>query len=113
MRSLTLFFLLCLFALPSYAQQLPKTDTLSFWVNGTCGSCKARIEDALMDLAGVRQAAWDVQTKVCTVIYSPKRMTPERLKQVVLGLGYSLKDIPTTVPRTCCGGKHTEVPLKQ
>lgn len=39
-------------------------------VYGNCGMCKKRIETAAMSVEGVKEATWDVETKILTVKFS-------------------------------------------
>lgn len=42
----------------------------SFTVYGNCGMCKKRIEKAALSVKGVKEANWDVETKVLSVKFS-------------------------------------------
>lgn len=42
-------------------------DQVSIWVNGACGMCGERIENASMQIMGVEKASWDVTSKMLTV----------------------------------------------
>lgn len=42
-------------------------ETVYLWVNGTCGMCKERIEKAAMQLQGINQVFWNVETKMISI----------------------------------------------
>lgn len=42
----------------------------TFTVYGNCGMCKKRIEKAALSVDGVKEANWDVETKVLSVKFS-------------------------------------------
>ncbi len=54
------------FILPVAAKDIK----ISFHVNGKCGMCEERIENAL-DIKGIKFADWSKETKMCTVKFNP------------------------------------------
>lgn len=42
----------------------------TFTVYGNCGMCKKRIEKAALSVDGVKEANWDVETKVLSIKFS-------------------------------------------
>ena len=61
-----IFFLFCSFI--SNAQN----KKISFLVNGMCGMCEDRIENAL-DIKGISFASWNQETKMCNVTFNMKK----------------------------------------
>ncbi|MEN6372490.1 MAG: heavy metal translocating P-type ATPase [Armatimonadota bacterium] len=69
-----------------------KTETIQFPIKGMhCASCVRRIEQHLSELEGVAKASINLATERATVEYAPQQITPEKIKTVILFLGY---DIP-------------------
>lgn len=65
------------------------TTTLS--VQGNCGECKERIENAA-DIKGVKLASWDSKTQVLTVTYKSDKVTLDQIKEAVLNAGHDVGD---------------------
>ena len=62
--------------------------TLTLAVSGMhCASCGLLIDDALLDLEGVRNARTDLRTGTCTVV-ADGRITDEALCAAVQDIGY-------------------------
>lgn len=54
-----------------------------------CESCRPRIESALFNNPGVKQAKLDVATQTIKVTYNPKKTTVEEIKKNILASGYA------------------------
>ena len=77
----------------SYAQK--KDDTVketTFKVEGVCGMCEKRIEDAALRTKGVKLADWDKKTKNLKVVYDTKKVSLEDIQTAVSNNGH---DTPT------------------
>ncbi len=61
-RTIYIWFLAMIVGTGAYAQ-----NTLSIWVNGTCGMCEERIENAAMEVGGVNAASWSEDTKMLDI----------------------------------------------
>jgi len=95
MQTLKIFSFLTLFmalATISFAQ---KTKTEAIPVSGNCGMCKLKIEKAAKD-AGVKEASWDVDSKVLTVTYKSSSTNSAKIQQAVAAAGYDTRDVKTT-----------------
>ncbi len=55
----------------------------------TCGHCKASVENALQDLAGVDDATVDLETGAVMVRHSDE-VTVDQLSAAVVSAGYSV-----------------------
>lgn len=62
------------------------TSTLK--VYGQCGMCKEKIETELSYTPGVSFGEWNTETKELTVRYNPKKITLDKIKQVLADIGY-------------------------
>ncbi|MFX4260680.1 heavy-metal-associated domain-containing protein [Pelotomaculum propionicicum] len=68
-------------------------DKITLHVEGmSCGHCKAAVEKALKELAGVLGAEADVAAKTVAVTYDPGKVGRDDLAGAVAGAGYEVKD---------------------
>lgn len=65
-----------------------KLKTVTFKVYGNCGMCKSTIEKSLKGVKGVAAATWDVDAKMITVTYNPKKIELLDIHQKIAGVGY-------------------------
>jgi len=72
-----------------FAQQKETT----FWVNGVCGMCEKRIESALMNSPGVKFADWDKETLLVKVAYNSKKITEQKLHEILAGVGHDTQKV--------------------
>ena len=63
-------------------------DTATFKVYGNCEMCKKRIETALLKNKNIKQATWDVKSKMVTVVYNPHMITLDAIHQIVADAGH-------------------------
>lgn len=65
-----------------------KSDiTDSIQVNGVCGMCKSRIQNALK-VEGVSDATWDKETKILRVTYNPEIITNDAIQKKIAAVGH-------------------------
>ena len=76
----------CLLAMSSvtWAQGSLKCE---FTVKGCCPMCEDRIVEAL-DVPGVRAVEWDQFKEKAMVVYKPKKISEERIQQLVADAGH-------------------------
>ena len=69
---------------------LPNNDekTEKFTVYGNCGMCERTIENSLKNVDGVSKRDWDRETDVMTVVYNPKKISLDEIKQKIADVGY-------------------------
>ena len=72
---------------------LAQTSEVTFWVDGVCGMCEKRIETALLNTPGVRFADWSTETHQVKVAFNSKRLTEQRLHEVVASVGHGTKKL--------------------
>jgi periplasmic mercuric ion binding protein len=91
MKRLVIFITIIISSFSLFAQDSDiKTET--FKVQGNCGMCKQRIEDAAY-VKGVKRAEWNKDTKVLTVTYKPSKATSESILQSVAKVGHSSEKV--------------------
>ncbi len=98
LQSITLLALLLTFvaATTGTAQEAPpqgKTATVNIKTSGECEMCKESIEKEVNLMKGVKSAVLDTATKVLTVVYNPKKTSPEKIRTVISNLGYDADDV--------------------
>lgn len=87
MKRYFILILLSLFSFQSFAQSGDvKTET--FKVEGNCGMCKKRIEDAAY-VKGVKRADWNKEDHILTVVYRPSKTSAENIHQAIAKAGHS------------------------
>jgi len=87
--------ILLFIGLNSFAQKESKFTEINFRVEGVCGMCESRIENAL-DIKGIKLADWDVKTKNCRVIYKTADFKELDIHQIVADLGHTTEKVKTT-----------------
>lgn len=65
----------------------------TFWVNGVCGMCEKRIESALINTPGVKFADWDKESLQVTVAYNSKKITEQKLHEILAGVGHDTQKV--------------------
>jgi periplasmic mercuric ion binding protein len=88
MQRLFSFLLIAgLFLTPKVSFAGGKTVTKHFTVNGVCGQCKTRIEDAAY-VKGVKYADWNVKTHDLTIKYDSTKTSPEVFLKSIAKAGH-------------------------
>jgi copper chaperone CopZ len=70
-----------------------QNSEVTFWVDGVCGMCEKRIETALLNTPGVRFADWSTETHQVKVAFNSKKLTEQRLHEIVAGVGHDTKKV--------------------
>ena len=70
--------------------QSKKIIDTEIFVNGVCGMCEDRIELAL-DVKGIKVADWDVDSKMCRIVYKPEQIKEEEIHAILAGIGHDTK----------------------
>jgi copper chaperone CopZ len=83
----TLFAFILFSGLSFSVMAQSKFVTTSFKVSGNCSMCKKRIEAALVK-PGIRQAVWDVKTKMLQVTYNNEKISEQQIHETVAGAGH-------------------------
>lgn len=77
----------------SQAQSKPsKIQETQLKVQGVCGMCEARIEEAAR-IKGVKMADWDKKTKLLTIVFNPKKTSLKTVQQAVADAGHDTETI--------------------
>src|SRR6185503_1067821 len=78
------FLIVCMTAFSASAQ----LDTVKVMTSAICAECKERIEHDMSFEKGVKHSVLDLDTKVLTVVYNPKKTNPEKIRIAVTKTGY-------------------------
>ncbi len=81
--------LVCLFILLSFG--LKAQNEIKVWVDGSCETCKERIEKASMQIMGVNKATWDVSTQMLS-LDTDENFYQDDLLTHLSSVGYDTKD---------------------
>jgi periplasmic mercuric ion binding protein len=93
MKRYLIFFTFLALAIAAFAQTSKKIEEIKILTSAECGMCKETIERAMAYEPGVVKADLNVETKVLTVKYKPKKTSPEKLKLVVSKTGYDADEV--------------------
>jgi mercuric ion binding protein len=59
-----------------------------------CGMCKNKIEHDLALEKGIKSVSLDLDTKVVTVGYNPKKTDPDQIRKAISLIGYDADKVP-------------------
>lgn len=69
-----------------------KTVVVKFKVEGVCGMCKERIEEAAF-VKGVKYAQWDQKTEILEVVYRTDKTTEMDIHNSIAKAGHSTEKV--------------------
>ena len=102
------FIIMCGTIQSTFAQ----ADTVRIKTSAICEQCKERIENDLSFEKGIKSSSLDLDTKVVTVIYNPKKTNEQNIREAITKIGYDADSL-TADPKSykklpdCC--KHEAV----
>ena len=125
MRTITLLFSL-LVSIQAWAQEPPQKVDDGYLVqiktSAICEMCQETLERDLAFEKGVKEAKLNLDDKVMSVIYNPKRTDPETIRKRITLVGYHADTLARDsvayekLPFCCKDGSHgtpvPQVPLK-
>src|SRR4029453_9372031 len=86
-----LLYILLLYSLFNSVSAQKRTirqdSVITFKVFGNCEMCKERIENAARG-KGAISSVWDVESKLLTLNYDPKKTSPDRVEQRIADAGH-------------------------
>ncbi|CAM4106169.1 heavy-metal-associated domain-containing protein [Zobellia roscoffensis] len=94
MKTTILSIVMSLFTVLIFAQD--KNKKMTFDVNGKCGMCKERIEEAALNVKGVKYASWDIPTHQLAVIMDERKTDPMKIKTALVAVGHDTKELKAT-----------------
>ncbi|MGC6470101.1 MAG: heavy-metal-associated domain-containing protein [Flavobacteriales bacterium] len=84
------------FLVSSQSKTTKKILKTSFKVLGNCEMCEKKIEEAVLNLNGVKKAEWDKDMLLLKVKYNLKQVQLFEIKQAVANVGYDTDTIKAT-----------------
>jgi arsenate reductase-like glutaredoxin family protein len=79
----------------SFAAQTDNVVDQTFYVNGKCDMCETRIEN-MLDVKGIKIADWNVETKMCRVVYRKDKISEKEIHQLLAKGGHDTKIMRST-----------------
>jgi copper chaperone CopZ len=68
-------------------------QTITIKTSAVCDMCKETLEKAMAYEKGVKESNLNVETKILTVKYDPKKTSPEKIKLAVTKAGYDADEL--------------------
>ncbi len=97
MKNLIITLSLITLSLGAWAQQKDTAkegiQTIQIKTSAVCDMCKETMEKAMAYEKGVKESNLNVDTKILTVKYDPKRTTPEKIKLAITKAGYDADEM--------------------
>ena len=70
-----------------------KTETITIQTSAMCESCEQRIESAVNNLKGIKEASLNLDDKKITVTYFPAKVSAEDIKSAIVKAGYDADEM--------------------
>ncbi|OQX80149.1 MAG: hypothetical protein B6D64_03670 [Bacteroidetes bacterium 4484_276] len=70
-----------------------KTETVEIKSSVVCGMCESKIKKELAFEKGVKGIEVDLETKVITVEFNPKKTDKEKIKKAITKIGYDADEL--------------------
>jgi mercuric ion binding protein len=84
-------------SLGTWAQQKDSSkdgiQTIQIKTSAVCDMCKETLEKAMAYEKGVKESDLDVDSKILTVKYDPKKTSPEKIKLAITKVGYDADEM--------------------
>jgi periplasmic mercuric ion binding protein len=93
MKTLTTIFLSILF-LAATAQEKKNREEIKIKTSAVCDMCKNTLEKAMAYESGVKKSSLDVDSKILTVVFDPRKTNPEKIRKAINKVGYDADDSP-------------------
>jgi copper chaperone CopZ len=71
-----------------------QTDTAQIKTSAICETCKKTIESYLSFEKGVKKSNLDLETKIITVVYDPKKTDLDKIRLAITKSGYDADSLP-------------------
>lgn len=94
MKTTILSIAMMLIAVLTFAQD--KNKKMTFDVNGKCAMCKERIEEAALNVKGVKYAMWDIPSHQLSVIMDERKTDAMKIKTAIVAVGHDTKELKAT-----------------
>lgn len=92
MKKVFALFAFSLFTL-GFVNAQSKDAEVKIKTSAVCKMCKKTIETALSYEKGVKASSLDVNSKVVTIAYNPKKTNPDELRKAIAKTGYDADNV--------------------
>ena len=92
MKTKIIISMIALFAIVKVQAQETSAE-IKIKVSSVCGMCKSTIEKGLAFEKGVKRSDLKVSESTITVIYNPKKTTPEKIRLAISNIGYDADEV--------------------
>jgi periplasmic mercuric ion binding protein len=77
-----------------FAQEQKNEAKILIQTSAQCEQCKKRIEETMAFEPGVKNSVLDLKTKQVTVVYNPKKTSPDKIRAALSKVGYDADNVP-------------------
>lgn len=99
----TVIVLAMMIAMNANAQKVTKWSEVVIQTNGTCQSCKDKIENGIAYEKGVKDVNYDLTTAKVKITYDAKKTSPESLRAAINKLGFTTDGSVSASGTKSCG----------
>ncbi len=92
-RIAVLMFVFSFFGFAAHAQQAASSAEVQIKTSAICGMCKKRIERDLGLSKGIESASLNLDNKVVTVKYNPRKTDAKKIKGQISKIGYDADEV--------------------
>ena len=110
-RKIALALIGMLFVTALQAQNSENYKQVTFQTNGTCQSCKNKIENNIAYEKGVKEVNFDLATGKVRITYNKKKTDPQKLQTAIRALGFTAEPDSPDCKKNCgssCGSGCTK-----
>ena len=109
MKTIKITLILVMIGIAARAQNA--SDTVRIQTSAICDQCKDRIENDLSFEKGVKTVKLDLESKIVTVIYNPRKTDVQKIREAITKIGYDADTLKADLKSfnklpQCC--KHEE-----
>ncbi|PKQ68260.1 heavy-metal-associated domain-containing protein [Raineya orbicola] len=94
MKKFAFLFALMFGVMLAFAQEASDLQEVQIKTSAVCGMCKKKIEKDLSYEKGVVSADLNVETKIVTIKYNPKKTNVTKIKKAINKAGYDADELP-------------------
>lgn len=79
-----------------YSQKPKKNQKAEFVVLGNCEMCQNRIQEAALNVKGVKYVSWDIETDLFSTIYNAKKTSLLDIQKKIAEVGHDTPLVKAT-----------------
>ena len=113
-KMMSIIVALMMMTVGANAQKAMKWSMVTIQTNGTCQSCKDKIEGGIAYEKGVKDVSYDLATAKVKITYNAEKTSPDNLRKAINKLGFDAdaskaadsKKSCETEKKSSCSGNH-------